>query len=142
MLKVLDDRVAVLPLKDPKHKGVIIVPDSVREGRRTDQGIVYTRGPNTTDLRVGDHVLFSGYTGTKLTIDGIGIVFVMREMDILARIEDEEADAILTRSMVKQLMETAIDHALKLGKGEDVDTVLECIEAELDGYESSRGFEF
>jgi len=44
--------------------------------------------------------------------------------------------------MVKQLMETAIDHALKLGKGEDVDTVLECIEAELDGYESSRGFEF
>ncbi|GAH95734.1 unnamed protein product, partial [marine sediment metagenome] len=33
-------------------------------------------------------------------------------------------------------------HAAKLGKVEDVDTVLECFEGELDGYESSRGFEF
>ncbi|GAH80120.1 unnamed protein product, partial [marine sediment metagenome] len=54
MLRVLDDRVAVLPMKDPGHKGLIIIPDNVREDRRTDQGIVYARGQNTEDVKVGD----------------------------------------------------------------------------------------
>ena len=142
MLRVLDDRVAVLPMKDPGHKGLIIIPDNVREDRRTDQGIVYARGPNAEDVRVGDHVMFSGYTGTKVTVDGIGVMYVMKESDIIAQIEDKEPDAIMTRSMVRRMMEIAVTHAAKLGKVEDVDTVLECLEGELDGYESSRGFEF
>ena len=142
MLRVLDDRVAVLPMKDPGHKGLIVIPDNVREDRRTDQGIVYARGPKTEDLKVGDHVLFSGYTGTKVTVDEVGVLYVMKESDVIARVEDEEPDAILTRSMVRRLLETAVTHAARLGKVEDVDTVLECFEGELDGYESSRGFEF
>ena len=142
MLKVLDDRVAVLPMKDPGHKGLIVIPDNVREDRRTDQGIVYARGPKTEDLKVGDHVLFSGYTGTKVTVDEVGVLYVMKESDVIARVEDEEPDAIMTRSMVRRLLETAVTHAARLGKVEDVDTVLECFEGELDGYESSRGFEF
>ena len=141
MLKVLDDRVAIVPMKEPEHKGLIQIPDSVREDRRPDQGIIYCRGENTEAVRVGDHVLFSPYAGTKVTIAEVGIVHIMKEDDVLCRIEAEDPDLIITRSTVRRLMEVAVDHMLRLGS-ETVETYIECLEGELDGYESSRGFEF
>lgn len=141
MLKVLDDRVAIVPMKEPEYKGLIQIPDNVREDRRPDQGIIYCRGENTEAVRVGDHVLFSPYAGTKVTIAEVGVVHIMKEDDVLCRIEDEDPDLILTRSTVRRLMELAVDHMLRLGT-ETVSVYIECLEGELDGYESSRGFEF
>lgn len=64
-------------------------------------------GPTTSPINVGDHVLFSKYTGTKIQymvteeIDGRKqkrsqeTVLVMREVDVLATIDDEKEAANL-----------------------------------------------
>jgi chaperonin GroES len=102
---------AFIPLLDR----IVIVPDSVEE--RTAQGIIITTSDNNkiptsgvvisagtgrydngvlipTSLQVGDHVLWSKFVGSKLTIDGAQVL-VMRESDIIGIIERKvEKDAL------------------------------------------------
>lgn len=88
-LVMLKDKIAVIPISDPDMVGSLHIPFQAKQ--RVDQGIVKYRGPKCKHLRVGMHVLFSGYTGTKIAVEDEGELYIMREPDVVALIDDEEA---------------------------------------------------
>lgn len=68
----------------------IIIPDEAKE--KCDQGLVKYVGPDVRDIRVGDYVLFSGYSGTTLRLEGEGIVIILPEDFIVCKVEPPETD--------------------------------------------------
>ena len=93
-IRPLHERVLVRRLEEEEvSKGGIIIPDSAKEkpaegeivavgnGRISDEGKV-----TPLDVKVGDKVLFSKYSGTDVKIDGDEFL-IMREDDILAIFE-------------------------------------------------------
>ncbi len=95
MLRPLGDRL-VVKRDDPKKesKGGIVLPDTVQEkpvqgevlavglGKFSDQQDRYI----AIDVGVGDHVLFSTYSGTDVEHDGEKLV-ILREEDVLAVVD-------------------------------------------------------
>lgn len=86
----LHDRVMVRRVEaDTKTKGGIIIPDSAAEkpmegeviavgsGARDDSGKVIP-----LDVKAGDRILFSKWSGTEITMDGEEYL-VMKESDIM-----------------------------------------------------------
>lgn len=72
-IKPLGNRVLIKRSKAPSTKGGILLPDSAQE--KPKEGIVEAVGPGKRDddgqlikmnLKQGDHVLFSNYSGTEL----------------------------------------------------------------------------
>ena len=83
------DKIAVIPVNDPDMIGSLYIPEKAKQ--RCDQGIIKYRGPKCEYLRVGMHVLFENYTGKKVSIEDEGVLFIMREPDVVALMDDEEA---------------------------------------------------
>ncbi len=91
MIKPLADRVVVKAItQEEKTKGGIVLPDTAKE--KPIEGEVVAVGPgrildNGTkippEVKVGDHVIFSKYSGTEVKIDGVEYL-ILRESDILA----------------------------------------------------------
>ncbi len=77
MIKLQGNKVAATPIFDPDKIGRIWIPDQAKE--RCDQGIVKYIGPEVDWCRVGDYILFSGYTGTLIRLEGEGLLIVMPE---------------------------------------------------------------
>jgi co-chaperonin GroES (HSP10) len=84
MIKLINNRIAIVPLENPEMIGSIIIPDIAKE--RLNQGFVKYVGPEAKDCIVGDYVLFSGYTGSMIHVDGEGKLIVMPEDFIIAHI--------------------------------------------------------
>jgi chaperonin GroES len=86
----MNDRVLVLRVAEvQKTAGGIIIPDTAKE--KPQEGKVVSVGPGKVsddgkrialEVKKGDRVLFSKYSGTEIKIDGVEHVF-MREDDIL-----------------------------------------------------------
>lgn len=94
-LRPLNDKIIVKPLKaEEKTKSGIIIPDSAKE--KPQEAEVVAVGPgkvnettgarNPIDLKVGEKVLYSKYSGTEFKLDG-DEVLMLDEGDILAVIE-------------------------------------------------------
>ncbi|HOA71455.1 MAG: co-chaperone GroES [Bacillota bacterium] len=91
VLKPLADRVVLKPVQaEEKTKGGIVLPDTAKD--KPQEGEVIAVGPgrileNGTKLepevKVGDRVIYSKYSGTEVKIDGEEYLIV-RESDILA----------------------------------------------------------
>lgn len=91
MIKPLDDRVVVKPMKEEeKTVGGIVLPDTAKE--KPQEGEVVAVGPGKMGddgnrlpmtVKVGDKVIYSKYGGTEIKIDGEEYL-IMRESDILA----------------------------------------------------------
>jgi chaperonin GroES len=89
-IKPMNDRILVLRVEEEqKTAGGIIIPDTAKE--KPMEGKVVAVGPGKIndeghrmplDVKVGDRVLFSKYSGTEIKIDGVEHLF-MREDDIL-----------------------------------------------------------
>ena len=89
-LRPLHDRVVVKRLDaEEKTKGGIIIPDTAKE--KPSQGEVTAVGPGgrdesgkliPIDLKVGDRVLFSKWTGNEIKLDGVDLL-IMKESDIM-----------------------------------------------------------
>lgn len=137
-LLMLDDKVAVIPIEDPEKVGHIIIPDTAK--RRVDQGIVKYRGDNVKEVRVGDHVCFSGYTGTKITVKDEGTLFIMREEDIIALMG--EGEPMFTRNQIEHRISAAQNDFL-MREGEDtlVRKFVEILQAYFEA-DFERGLEF
>lgn len=90
MLKMPNRNVAVTPLFDTLMVGSLHIPESSRE--RCDQGLVKYIGDKCTYVKPGDHVVFSGYTGTLLSLEGEGLLIVLPEQFVVAVIEYESAE--------------------------------------------------
>lgn len=73
-------------------KGSLHIPDDAIE--RTDQGIVAYVGPKVRDIRKGDYVLFSGYSGTTVQFekDADGTLIIMREKFVTCILEAPNTD--------------------------------------------------
>ncbi len=87
-MQMLDDKVAIRTLSDPDKIGLIIIPETAK--RRSDQGVIIYRGPNVEDLKVGDHVLFPAYSGTKVVVAEEGHFLIMPEEEIVAVLGEGE----------------------------------------------------
>ena len=93
-IRPLHERVLVRRLEEKEmSKGGIIIPESAKEKPAEGEIIAAGKGKITEggkvlplDVKVGDKVLFSKYSGSDVTIDGEEYL-IMREEDILAVIE-------------------------------------------------------
>lgn len=85
MLTMPHKNVAVTPLFDTLKVGSLYIPEQARE--RCDQGIVKYKGAACELVNVGDHVVFSGYTGSTVSIEGEGLLIILPEEFIVAIIE-------------------------------------------------------
>ena len=91
VLKPLADRVVLKPVEaEEKTKGGIVLPDTAKD--KPQEGEVVAVGPgrlldNGTkvpmEVKVGDRVIYSKYSGSEIKIDGDEYLIV-RESDILA----------------------------------------------------------
>lgn len=90
MISLQANKVAVVPLFDSNVYGSIIIPETAKE--RCDQGIVKYLGPKCELVKIGDHVIFSGYTGTTVEIEGEGILIILPEEFITAVLESPSTD--------------------------------------------------
>lgn len=91
ILKPLSDHVVLKPVEaEEKTKGGIVLPDTAKD--RPQEGEVVAVGPGkvledgtrlTPEVKVGDRVIYSKYSGTEVKIDGEEYLIV-RESDILA----------------------------------------------------------
>jgi len=90
-LKPLADRVVVKPItQEERTKGGIVLPDTAKD--KPQEGEVVAVGPGRIlengnrvemEVKVGDRVIFSKYSGTEVKIEGEEYL-IMRESDILA----------------------------------------------------------
>ena len=91
MYRPLADRVLVKPIQaEEKTKGGIVLPDTAKEKPQEGEVIAVGSGrvlDNGTklapEIKVGDRVLYSKYSGSEIKIDGDEHL-IIRESDILA----------------------------------------------------------
>ncbi|HVO70363.1 MAG TPA: co-chaperone GroES [Aggregatilineaceae bacterium] len=87
-IEPLGPRVVVLPIEgEAQSPGGILLPETAKE--KPQQGTIEAIGDSeemTTDLKVGDRVLFPKYTGTEIKYEG-KTYLLMNEEDVLARIK-------------------------------------------------------
>ena len=91
MIRPLHDRILVKRLEpETKTPGGLIIPDNAKE--KPVEAIVVGVGEGARDkdgkrippdVRIGDRVLFSKYSGNEIKIQGVEHV-IMREEDVLA----------------------------------------------------------
>lgn len=91
MITALRDTVIVQPLFDPTTSpGGIIIPQQAQQ--RFDQGIVAYIGPLVKEIKPGMHVCFSGYTGTVMEDEELGLYNIIPEKFIIAVFHDHKFD--------------------------------------------------
>ncbi len=94
-IKPLGDRVLIQILEaENKTKGGIVLPDTAKEKPQEGKVIAVGKGRTLEDgtvkpleVKVGDKVLFSKYSGTEVTTKEGEEYLVVKEDDILAIIE-------------------------------------------------------
>ena len=93
-IQPLGDRVIVKPLEaEEKTKGGIVIPDTAKE--RPQEGEVIAVGPGKREgdkvipleVKVGDRVLYGKYSGTEIRDNEGQEYLILREEDILAKVE-------------------------------------------------------
>ncbi len=88
--KPLHDKILVKTLENTeKTKGGIIIPDTAKE--KPSEGEVVAVGPgainnegkrNTLDVKEGDKILFSKYSGDEVKIDSQDLI-IIKEEDVI-----------------------------------------------------------
>lgn len=89
-IRPLHDHVVVEVVEETVTSGGIVIPDTA-DKERPQQGVVFAVGPGkavdgkimSMDVKKGDKILFSKYSGTEMKLDGKSYL-VMKESDILA----------------------------------------------------------
>lgn len=105
MIVPLRRLIYVIPIEDPIKQGSIIVPNAYRQ--RVDHGIIKYRGPDVKELRVGDHVIFNGYIGTRAAIADEGILYIMEESDVDAIWKRGETPHLFTQETISRFITRA-----------------------------------
>ena len=90
-VRPLHDRIIVKRLtEEEKTKGGIIIPDSAKEKPQEAEVVAVGQGKTTDEgkvislqVKVGDKILFSKYSGNEIKVDGEEYL-IMREEDVLA----------------------------------------------------------
>ena len=93
-IRPLHDRILVLRIEEEeKSKGGIIIPDSAKEKPQEGKVVAVGNGKinddgkvTPLDVKKGDKILFSKYSGSEVNLDGDEHL-IMREDDVLAILE-------------------------------------------------------
>ncbi len=93
-IRPLQDRIIVKRVEEEeKTKGGIIIPDTAKEKPLEGKVLAVGNGKvledgkvRPLDIKVGDRILFSKYSGTEVKIDGEEHL-ILREDDVLGVIE-------------------------------------------------------
>ena len=93
-IRPLQDRILVKRIdEEEKSKGGIIIPDTAKEKPQEGKVIAVGKGKvddegkvHPLDVKKGDRVLFSKYSGTEVNIEGDEHL-IIREDDVLGVIE-------------------------------------------------------
>lgn len=93
-IRPLQDRILVKRVEEEERtKGGIIIPDTAKEKPQMGEVIAAGNGKKTEDGKVipmdvkkGDKVLFSKYSGTEVKVEGEELL-IMREDDILGIVD-------------------------------------------------------
>ena len=99
-LRAIGDDVIIHPIDNPElSHGGIHLPQ--REKRKViNQGLVIAKGPEVREeLDIADHVLFTNYTGSKISLASGGIFFVIPERFIIAVMTGSEVVLVDTKMM-------------------------------------------
>lgn len=88
MILVTGSKVAVVPLENPDKIGLLWIPEIAKD--RLNQGFVKYIGPDVVDCYVGQYVLFSGYTGTLVSVANEGKLIIIPEDFIVAELVQGE----------------------------------------------------
>ncbi|MBO8160816.1 MAG: co-chaperone GroES [Thermosipho sp. (in: Bacteria)] len=85
----LGSRLLIKPIKEEKRtEGGIVLPDTAKEKPMKAEVIAIGNIEDTDfEIRVGDRVIFSKYSGTEIKIEDEDYIIIDVD-DILARIED------------------------------------------------------
>lgn len=95
------DRVLIkpTPVEEKTAAGIILAQSDVNAA--PTQGIVIATGPGRIEFahrvpmstRVGDHVIWNKFAGSKITVEGEELL-VMRESDIIGIIKESTVDGL------------------------------------------------
>jgi len=93
-IRPLQDRIIVRRVDEEETtKGGIIIPDSAKEKPQEGKVIAVGKGKandegkiQALDVKKGDKVLFSKYSGTEINIEGVEHL-IIREDDVLGVVE-------------------------------------------------------
>jgi chaperonin GroES len=93
-IKPLFDKVVIEPMEaEERTKSGIILPSAAQEKQQMATAIAVGPGGMvdgkevTMQVKVGDKILYSKYSGSEFKLDGKDVV-ILRQSDILAIIED------------------------------------------------------
>ena len=97
MVIPMDARVVIKkPTRQEQTATGIILPDTVDEGKQTEQGEVLAVGPGMRSMvsgeiipmnvNVGDKIIYTKYSGTEVVHEGEEL-FIVMEKDIIAKVE-------------------------------------------------------
>jgi len=146
-LEMLASKIAVIPIEDPDKFRSLDLHFSAKQ--RIDQGIVKYRGPLTDSkhggqgIKVGDHVVFSGYTGTKIAVEDEGTLFIMEDDDVIAIMNEDEAVQAIPLPRIIELLETVRAKAwLKYRGAPPIEAYHEMLRSAFEDSFFSEGLEF
>ena len=90
MLTLPSNGLAVLPLNESDHfvHGTLKLEKPTSAKWRVNQGIVKYTGASVEAIRPGDHVFFSGYSGSLFEISGEGRLILLPESHVVARLDN------------------------------------------------------
>ena len=88
MIKIYKDKIGVLPIREPEKIGSLYVPIR-KEQDNISQGVVKYIGSECRLVQVGDHVVFSSYTGVTVSI-GDEEIIVMEERFVDGVVERDD----------------------------------------------------
>ena len=126
MLTPLRNAVCVIPIHEEKVRGLWI-PDLYRQ--RVDHGIVKAKGPQVSDeIQIGDHIVFSGYTGTKISHENEGEYIFVPEPWIEAIITEDPPIKLISTHNAKRIISNGIEDFVIKQK------IDEALASEIEGY--------
>lgn len=145
-LQPIGKNVIIHPIEDPtmSESGRLYLPEQSKQ--RTDNGIVVALGPQVTaEISVADHVIFSGYTGDQIAIEGGGKFFVIHERDLLGKLVPSETILIDTLTAIRVVKERLGEIRQKESHEADRALILSIEQSLIDRIESlttAEGFMF
>lgn len=145
MLRLRNKQIAVEPIFDSDYFNastqLIKIPEVGKE--RCDQGVVKYMGANCDpNIKIGSHVIFSGYTGTTLGVDGeILIIMHSNFIKAIVDVDNYVVPGLYFKSVVKDnFLQIDIEGTLlgfKTGKI-DLDTAIAFIHKHIARYEEKK----
>ena len=131
----------VIPLEDDKTtKSGLFLAETTQQ--RCDQGIVKYIGSNVKDIKIGDHVLFGGYVGSRMAFEGEGVLIIMAPDDVLAIVNDDPPIYLFTSIQVLRFIEQACSIAAALHDSRTTEAIRERLESYVKDHFTSEAIMF